>query len=101
MEEVLPSRFGGNLTDYQLVEEQDATGLPHYALLVSPKIENVNEALLRKTFLDELSKIKDRYRIMIELWSQADILRVRRQSPQVTPSGKFMPFRTLGLCGGA
>jgi len=96
IEEVLPRRFGGNLTDYQLVEEQDASGLPRYALLVSPQIENVNEDLLRKTFLDELRKIKDPYRMMTDLWAQADILQVRRQSPHVTPRGKIIPFRTLG-----
>jgi hypothetical protein len=96
IEEVLPEKFGGDLTDYQLLEEQDDHGLPRYSLLVSPRIGQVREAVLRKTFLDELAKIKEPYRMMTNLWAQANILHVKRRSPHMTSRGKIMPFRTLG-----
>jgi hypothetical protein len=36
LEEVLPARFGGAPTDYQLVEDEGAEGLPRVALIVHP-----------------------------------------------------------------
>ncbi len=36
LEEILPRRFGGGATDYQLVEEADAAGQPCLTLLASP-----------------------------------------------------------------
>lgn len=96
MEEVLPKRFGGNVTDYQLVEEQDDRGLPRYSLLISPLVGALDEKALVVAFLEELSKMRDSYRLMANLWAQADILHVKRQHPLVTTRGKVLPFRTLG-----
>ena len=96
IEEVLPKRFGGTLADYQLVEEQDARGLPQYALIVSPEVGMLNENALAETFLEELGKMKSSYRLMVDLWVQADSLRVKRRRPLATGRGKILPFRTLG-----
>ncbi|HEX9710175.1 MAG TPA: hypothetical protein VGB42_09455, partial [Candidatus Thermoplasmatota archaeon] len=38
LEEVLPARFGGVATDYQLLEEEDAAGRPRLVLVVSPRV---------------------------------------------------------------
>ena len=42
LEEVLPARFGGAPTDYQLVEEEAAEGQPRVRLLVHPRIGAVD-----------------------------------------------------------
>jgi hypothetical protein len=95
-EEVLPRRFGGTLFDYQLIEQQDARGLPRYDFLVSPDVGPVDERALLAAFLEELGKLKPPYRISAALWGQADNLRVRRARPLLTPRGKVLPFRRLG-----
>lgn len=97
MEEVLPRRFGGALTDYQLVEEQDAKGLARYILRVSPELGPLDEPMLVATFLKELAKLKVQYRLMSRLWAETNILRVERKAPLVSARGKVLPFRTLGL----
>jgi hypothetical protein len=96
MEEVLPRRFGGNVGDYQLIEEQDDRGLSCYNLLVSPEVGAIDEKALVTTFLDELGRMKGSYRLMTGVWAQAKNLGVRRQHPLLTARGKVLPFRTLG-----
>jgi hypothetical protein len=96
LEDVLPRRFGGSLTDYQLVEEQDARGEPRYTLFVSPEVALRDEKELVEGFLEELGKLKNHYRYMVSLWAQADVLHVKRQRPLPTGRGKILPYRTLG-----
>lgn len=96
LEEVLPKSFGGAVGDYQLVEGQDAQGLPRYSLMVSPEIGPVDEKALVAVFLKELGKMKNHYRFMADLWAQADVLRVKRCRPLPTGRGKVLPYRTLG-----
>jgi hypothetical protein len=43
LEEILPARFGGASTDFQLVEEQREGGLSGLTLIVSPLIGSVDE----------------------------------------------------------
>jgi hypothetical protein len=96
MEEILPRRFGGSALDYQIVEQQDARGLPRYKLLVSPDVGPIDEQRVCQTFLKELAKRWVAYRWMTEIWSQSDVLEVKRERPVTTPAGKVFPFRTLG-----
>jgi hypothetical protein len=96
MEEVLPRKFGGTVTDYQLGEGQDASGFPRYTLLVSPEVGPLDDAALISTLLVELGRLKHHYRFMADLWAQADILQVKRSRPVPTARGKVLPFRTLG-----
>src|SRR5262249_10453219 len=51
IEEILPRHFGGSAMDYQLVERQDAAGLPHYNLFVSPSVGPIDEHRLSQMFL--------------------------------------------------
>jgi hypothetical protein len=97
LEVVLPRRFGGALTDYQLVEEQDAQGLPRYTLRVSPEVGTLDEAALRAVFLGALGKMRGHYRFMVDLWAREGILHVARERPVPTARGKVLPVRTLGL----
>jgi hypothetical protein len=97
LERGLPSRFGGTVTDYQLVEQEDGRGLVRYSLFVSPEVKVADDGVLAAAFLEELGKLKIQYPFMVSLWSRADVLRVVRQRPLQSARGKTMPFRTLGL----
>ncbi|MFZ0428950.1 MAG: hypothetical protein WAO20_12605 [Acidobacteriota bacterium] len=97
LEHVLPQRFGGVMTDYQLIEEEDARGLCRYALLVSPEVGTVEEDDLVATFLEELGKMRRYYGFKVDLWSRAGTLEVRRQRPLITSRGKTLPFRAVQI----
>ena len=92
MEEVLPARFGGYSTDYQMVEEEDEKGHTHMSIVVSPDIGTIDEAEVISAVLAEISKGKDTQRMMAEMWSQADTLRVKRIKPLATARGKLLPL---------
>ena len=51
LEEVLPARFGGGATDYQLLEEEAADGRPRLRLLVSPTVGPVDLDAVGDAFL--------------------------------------------------
>jgi len=87
LEEVLPARFGGSPLDYQLLEEEDQQGYTRLCLLVSPRIQNIDESQVIETVLEALKNSKLR-----ALWKQAETLRIRRQEPILTARGKFMPL---------
>ncbi|NQT31198.1 MAG: hypothetical protein HQ588_02595 [Deltaproteobacteria bacterium] len=92
IEEVLPAKFGGASTDYQMVEDEDERAYTSLSVLVSPEVGEIDEAELVKTILAELSKGKDTQRMMAEMWSQADMLRVKRMRPIITAAGKLLPL---------
>ncbi len=94
IQELLPSRFGGNALDYQLVEEEDAAGLTRLILLISPDLSLENEEVVADALLTALGKVSpgaDTARAFIR---GAASLRVRRVKPQMTGRGKLPPFRT-------
>ena len=95
LEEKLPKKFGGNATDYQLIEEQDSRGLPRYSLIVSPEVGVVDEKALVAAFLEGLAEMRRYYRFMVNEWSEARLVRVVRRPPLETAAGKLLPFRTL------
>jgi len=92
IEEVLPARFGGASTDYQMVEEEDDHGKTHVSVLVSPDLGAVDEQALVRTVLAELSKGDSPQRMMTRIWSDAHTLRVRRERPLLTARGKLLPL---------
>ncbi len=96
IEEVLPAKFGGASTDYQMVEEEDEQGHTKMSLLVSPEVGEIDEAELTQTLLAELGKGKDLQRMMAYFWSQAGTLRVKRMRPVTTARGKLLPLHILG-----
>lgn len=95
LEEELPRRFGGAVGDYQLVETQDARGLPRYRLLVSPDVGVLDERAVIDALLDALSVRRRAYGFMVEQWRQGQVLEVRRERPQTTSRGKVPAFRPL------
>jgi hypothetical protein len=90
LDEVLPGRFGGAPTDYQLVEEE-VGGLPKLSVVVDPRIGEVAEAEVRSTVVGFLRE-KPRNRLMADFWAQGDTLRVVRREPHLTPAGKILPL---------
>ena len=44
VEEVLPQRFGGESTDYQLVEVENASGITRLKLVISPRVGAIDES---------------------------------------------------------
>jgi hypothetical protein len=92
IEEVLPARFGGHATDYQVVEKESPDRLPQLLLIVSPRVGEINESEVIKTFLSELGKQTEAQKIMAEILAQAFSLRVQRTPPLSTQAGKILPF---------
>ncbi len=90
LEEVLPRRFGGGPTDYQLVEEESLDGRPALRLLVHPRVGTVDEAAISKVFLDAIGPGSGAQKVMQLAWRGADVIRVERQPPRATSLGKIL-----------
>lgn len=91
VEDVLPARYGGSPTDYQIVEEEElTTGLPKVSLLVSPRVGPVDEAAAIDTvvrFLNSVPNASDDYG---EHWREAGTLRLVRREPYATGASKIL-----------
>jgi hypothetical protein len=95
VEEALPSRFGGESTDYQLVEMEEATGITRLQLVVSPRVGDVDEGALAQAFIEELRGSKDDAlwaQSGPEMWEQTGTVSVVRDYPMATKRGKILPF---------
>jgi hypothetical protein len=90
LEQVLPSRFGGGPTDYQLVEDEAASGEPVVRLLVHPSIGPLDPAHVAETFLAAIGAGSGTERIMGTVWRDAQLLKVERREPFAAASGKIL-----------
>ncbi|MBI4574508.1 MAG: hypothetical protein HY713_14620 [candidate division NC10 bacterium] len=90
LEEMLPIRFGGAPTDYQLVEEETADGQPRVRLLVDPRVGPLDSRAVAEAFLTAISQGSGVERVMGLAWRDADLLRVERRTPLTTSSGKIL-----------
>jgi hypothetical protein len=90
LEEVLPSRFGGAPTDYQLVEDEDVDGHPRLRLFVHPALGPVDPHAVSTTFLEAIGAGEGPERVMGLVWRGAGLPRVERQAPLATGSGKIL-----------
>jgi hypothetical protein len=93
LEEVLPSRFGGNPTDYQFAEEE-VDGLPKVNIIISPRVGVVDEKVVINTVASSLKSYPGGD-IMAKQWSQGNTLRVVRKEPYTTASAKILPLHIL------
>jgi hypothetical protein len=96
LEEVLPGRFGGGPTDYQLVEEEGADGMPGLSLLVDPRVGPVPSNAVIETFLSAIGATRGAEKVMGLAWRDAKLLRVERRPPLVTPAGKILHLHVNG-----
>jgi hypothetical protein len=94
VEETLPAAFGGAPTDYQLVEEEQ-DGLPRIAIVVSPRVGEVDEHALIATVLEAVREGPAYHRMMAGFWRDGDTLRVARREPHATHSAKILPLHLL------
>jgi hypothetical protein len=90
LEHVLPSRFGGGPTDYQLVEDETVSGEPVVRLFVHPVVDAVDTAQVAREFLAAIGTGSGAQRIMGTVWRDADLLRVERREPLAAASGKIL-----------
>ena len=90
LEEILPARFGGGPTDYQLIEEEVANGRPRLRVLVHPRVGPVDDQAVVGAFLESLSARSGAERVMALVWQDAKLLRVERHPPLTTVSGKIL-----------
>jgi hypothetical protein len=94
VEQTLPASFGGGPTDYQLVEEEQ-DGLPRIAIVVSPRVGDIDEEGLITAVLDGVRRGPAYQRMMAELWRDGETLRVVRREPHSTHSAKILPLHLL------
>jgi len=94
IEEVLPARFGGQATDYQLVEEEE-NGLPRISVVISPRVGSVDDELLVHTVLTYLSGQHQARQMAADRWREAHTLRVMRREPYATGTAKTLPLHVL------
>jgi hypothetical protein len=106
LEEVLPARFGGTPTDYQLVEREAAGGAPEVVLVVHPRVGPLSAEAVARTFLAAVGAGTGAERVMGLVWRDTGLLRVERRPPAVTATGKVLhlhaaPSDPAGPAGGA
>jgi len=89
LEEVLPARFGGAPTDYQLVETEESDGHPRLLLLVHPRVGPLEPDRVTDAFLVAVGNGAGAERVMALLWRNARLPRVERRPPLVTSTGKI------------
>jgi hypothetical protein len=94
LDELLPARFGGAPTDYQLVEEEEQ-GMPVVGIVVSPRVGKVDEDEVIATTLEALAVGSDQHRMMSSVWQSANTLKVLRREPHETASAKILPLHVL------
>ncbi len=94
LEELLPARFGGAPTDYQLVEEEGEDGRPQLQLLVHPALGPLDSHAVAEAFLSALGAGSGVKRVMGLLWRDAGLLTVERRAPLATPTGKILHLWT-------
>lgn len=94
VDEILPARFGGYPTDYQLVEEE-VDGLPEVRIVVSPRIGELDEEVVVATVLSKLEEGPRYKKMMTDVWQRGEMLRVVRREPYTTGAAKILPLHVL------
>jgi hypothetical protein len=91
IEEILPSKYGGDSTDYQILEDEDERGITRVNIIVSPIVGDIDEKDLLRTILSELNSGNNNT-FLPEIFSQSDTLCVKRIRPISTEMGKILPL---------
>jgi hypothetical protein len=89
LEERMPAAFGGRPGDWQLVERMDgARARPEVSLVVHPAIGPLDERRVADAFLDAIGGGDGGERLMELQWREGGVLRVVREPPRRTGTGK-------------
>jgi hypothetical protein len=94
LEDVLPARFGGGSTDYQLEESEGENGRPRLRLLVSPAVGAADPKAVAEAFLSAIAPGRGAERVMGLVWRDAGFLEVERRPPRGTSMGKILHLST-------
>jgi hypothetical protein len=89
LDEILPARFGGTPTDYQLVEDASGDGEPRLRLVVAPAVRVPDVTAVAEAFLAGIGQGSGAERIMSDVWRRSGVLRVEVREPLAGPSGKI------------
>ena len=95
VEHVLPGRFGGYPTDYQIVEREDH-GLPKVSLVVSRSVGDLDVARVTEAVLAFMRRHGAANALTATMWTQGHTLEVLRGDSHVTPGGKIQPLQSVG-----
>jgi hypothetical protein len=95
LEEVLPARFGGAPTDYQLVEEESEGGRPRLRLVVDPSVGPLDTDAMVGVFLAALGGGSGVEEVMRRLWQEGRFLGVERAAPRTTAGGKIQHLHQM------
>jgi hypothetical protein len=87
VEQVLPARFGGGPTDYQLVDRTDGA-VRRVEIVVRPSLGDMRDEDVSHAVLAALGAGGPAQRMMATLWQSADAVRVVRREPAMTRTGK-------------
>lgn len=96
LEVVLPARFGGGPTAYQLVEDEDRDGRAVLVLVVDPSVGELDADAVTGAFLAALAAASPADRLMAATLGAAGVLRVERRTPLTTRSGKQLHLALSG-----
>ena len=94
VEEMLPAQFGGDLTDYQLLEQEDPEGFTRLSVLVHPRLGPIDEDAIRERVEQTLAPAGWP---ITRVYREAGTLRVHRTAPMMTTAVKVMPLHHLGM----
>jgi hypothetical protein len=90
VEQILPERFGGHATDYQLVEIEEG-GMPFVEIVVSPRVGAIEAAAVSGAVYDWL-RARPGEQAMADFWQDANTVRVVRRAPYATGAAKILPL---------
>lgn len=88
LEEILPARFGGGPTDYQIVDESTEDKVPRVRLLIHPRVGPLDLQTVRQVFLGAIGEGSGVERVMMLTWRDAGLPIVEREAPKLTGGGK-------------
>jgi hypothetical protein len=95
IESTLPEEFGGRIGDYQLVEEEDASGTTSLTLLIHPRLGDLDDKLIRQRLIEELQRRSSVSPDVVSSWERSGTVRTRREPPRESERGKILPLRRL------
>ncbi len=94
LEEILPERFGGVPTDYQLVEQEGALQT-ELVLRVNPRLTGADPARVKEVFLHEIERFCGGAGAS-RLWRHSNGFEVVMAEPITTMRGKVLSLHLLG-----
>jgi len=95
VEHTLPKKYGGSVTDYQIVERVE-DGFTKLDILVSPDLGELDEEDALVTVFSELRRegVKSgSANLSVDVWEGTGTVRIRREYPKQTIVGKIFSFQ--------